>query len=81
MAGRAVDGGRRGDAGAHRFGAGTQHRRCNAGIPGLAMPAGMSRAGLPVGVELDGPLGSDRRLLAIGMAFEAVLGRVAAPAA
>jgi len=45
------------------------------------MPAGMSRSGLPVGIELDGPLGSDRRLLAIGLAFEAVLGRLAAPAA
>jgi mandelamide amidase len=53
----------------------------NAGIPGLAMPAGMSRGGLPVGIELDGPLGTDRRLLAIGLAFEAVLGRLSAPAA
>jgi mandelamide amidase len=52
----------------------------NAGIPGLALHAGMSATGLPVGVELDGPLGSDRRLLAIGMAIEAVLGRAPAPA-
>ena len=51
----------------------------NAGIPGLALPAGMSRSGLPVGIELDGPLGSDRRLLAIGLAFEAVLGKLPAP--
>ena len=53
----------------------------NAGIPGLALPAGMTRSGLPVGIELDGPLGSDRRLLAIAMAFETVLGRLPAPPA
>ena len=53
----------------------------NAGIPGLALPAGMTRSGLPVGIELDGPLGTDRRLLAIGLAFEAVLGRLPAPPA
>ena len=52
----------------------------NAGIPGLALHAGMSATGLPVGLELDGPLGSDRRLLAIGIAIEAVLGRAPAPA-
>jgi mandelamide amidase len=32
-----------------------------------------------VGLEFDGPTGSDRRLLAIGMAAEAVLGRLPAP--
>ena len=52
----------------------------NAGIPGLALPAGMGPTGLPIGVELDGPLGRDRRLLAIGLAFEKVLGSVRAPA-
>jgi mandelamide amidase len=31
-----------------------------------------------VGLELDGPSGSDRRLVAIGMAVERVLGRVPA---
>jgi indoleacetamide hydrolase len=51
----------------------------NAGIPGLSLPAGLTQDGLPVGIELDGPLGSDRKLLAIGIAFEAVLGSVAAP--
>ena len=51
----------------------------NAGIPGLAMPAGMGPTGLPIGIELDGPLRSDRRLIAIGLAFEKVLGRVPAP--
>ncbi len=45
----------------------------NAGIPGISLPAGITPARLPVGVELDGPAGSDRRLLAIAAAIEAVL--------
>lgn len=51
----------------------------NAGIPGLALPAGLTSSGLPVGLELDGPVGSDVRLLGIGMAIEAVLGTLPAP--
>jgi mandelamide amidase len=51
----------------------------NAGIPGLAQPAGMTASGLPVGLEIDGPLGSDRRLLEIGLAIELLLGRPPAP--
>ena len=51
----------------------------NAGIPGLSLPAGMTAGGLPVGLELDGPVGSDARLIAIALAFEAVLGTVPAP--
>src|SRR5712664_4003096 len=42
-----------------------------AGIPGLSMPAGRTRSGLPVGMELDGPMGSDRLLLSVGLALEA----------
>ncbi|MFB9128498.1 indoleacetamide hydrolase [Paraburkholderia dipogonis] len=49
------------------------------GIPGLSLPAGMTASGLPVGLELDGPLGEDRRLLAIGIAFEQLLGALPAP--
>ena len=41
-----------------------------AGIPGLTLPAGLTRSGLPVGIELDGPMGSDRVLLGIGMALQ-----------
>ena len=52
----------------------------NAGIPGLSLPAGMTADGLPVGLELDGALGSDVRLIGIAMGFEAVLGKVRAPA-
>ena len=51
----------------------------NAGIPGLSLAAGLTAEGLPVGLELDGPLGSDRRLLAIGVAFEQLLGALPAP--
>ncbi len=51
----------------------------NAGIPGLALPAGMTRGGLPVGLEIDGPVGSDERLVSLGLAMEVVLGSVPAP--
>ena len=50
-----------------------------AGLPGLAFPAGVTKGGLPVGIEIDGAAGSDDRLLAIGMAAEAVIGRIAPP--
>ena len=50
-----------------------------AGIPGVSVPAGLTRAGLPVGLELDGPLGSDARLLSVAQAMEAVLGRIPPP--
>ena len=44
----------------------------NAGIPGVTLPAGLA-GGLPVGLGLDGPAGSDRGLLALAAAVEAVL--------
>ncbi|MDE0059145.1 MAG: indoleacetamide hydrolase [Defluviicoccus sp.] len=50
-----------------------------AGIPGVTLPAGLSAGGLPVGMELDGPAGSDRALLALGAAVEAVLPATPAP--
>ncbi|VWX57704.1 Mandelamide hydrolase [Burkholderiales bacterium 8X] len=54
----------------------------NAGIPGLQVPAGIgAESKLPVGLEFDGPAGSDHRLLALGMAVERVLGRLPAPGA
>ncbi len=52
----------------------------NAGLPGLQVPAGLGpTSGLPVGLELDGPVGSDRNLIAIGMAIEGLLGRLPPP--
>jgi Asp-tRNA(Asn)/Glu-tRNA(Gln) amidotransferase A subunit family amidase len=49
------------------------------GLPGLVLPCGLTAGGLPVAIELDGPAGRDRLLLAIGMAVEAVLGALPAP--
>jgi len=46
---------------------------------GLSLPAGLTKSNLPVGLELDGPVGSDRRLLAIGMAIEIALGVLPPP--
>ena len=37
----------------------------NAGVPGVSLPIGLTSAGLPIGLAMDGPVGSDRRLLAI----------------
>jgi mandelamide amidase len=45
----------------------------NAGIPGISLPLGTSRDGLPIGVELDAPRGHDRELLAISLALEELL--------
>ena len=53
----------------------------NAGIPGLSFYAGMTPGGLPVGIEIDGPLGSDAALLSLGLAMEAVLGAAPPPRA
>ena len=47
----------------------------NAGIAAISIPAGSSRAGLPIGMELDGPAGSDRLLLAIAAALETIIHR------
>ena len=44
----------------------------NAAIPGISLPVGLSAEGLPIGLELDGPQGSDDRLLAIAAAIEPV---------
>ena len=45
----------------------------NAGIPALSLPGGKNRSGLPIGMEIQGPEGSDARLLAIGKAIEEAL--------
>lgn len=52
----------------------------NAGIPGITVPIGLGASTrLPIGLELDGPEGSDRRLVSIGMAIESLFGRLPAP--
>lgn len=50
-----------------------------AGLPGLVLFAGLTRDGLPVGVEFDGPAGTDRDLLALGQTLESIIGRPPAP--
>jgi Asp-tRNA(Asn)/Glu-tRNA(Gln) amidotransferase A subunit family amidase len=50
-----------------------------AGLPGLVLPAGLTAGGLPVALEFDAPVGSDRSLLSIGAPLEHALGRIAAP--
>ena len=50
-----------------------------AGLPGLVLPTGLTRIGLPVSIEFDGPSGSDRKLLALGLAIEQVLGTLPPP--
>jgi indoleacetamide hydrolase len=49
-----------------------------AGLPGLVLPAGLT-SGLPIALEFDGASGSDRALLALGLALEEVLGRLPPP--
>jgi Asp-tRNA(Asn)/Glu-tRNA(Gln) amidotransferase A subunit family amidase len=51
----------------------------NAGIPGLSLFAGMTPGGLPVGLEIDGPVGTDAKLLGLGMSIEAILGTAPPP--
>ncbi|UPK23364.1 amidase family protein [Bradyrhizobium sp. 131] len=43
------------------------------GLPGISLPVGLSRAGLPIGLELDAPLGSDRGLLHLARGIEGIL--------
>ncbi len=50
-----------------------------AGLPGLMLPAGMTGGGLPVGMALDGPVGSGKKPLSIGLAMEALFGTLPAP--
>jgi len=53
----------------------------NAGVPGLQIPIALGATSkLPIGLELDGPAGSDRALVAIGLALEGVFGRLPPPA-
>src|SRR3954469_21904636 len=45
-----------------------------AGVPGLSFPAGLRPGGLPGGLGLEGPIGSDSKLLGIGQSMETLLG-------
>ena len=50
-----------------------------AGIPGLVLPAGLARDGLPVALEFDGPARSDNALLALGVSLEQTLATLPPP--
>jgi mandelamide amidase len=50
-----------------------------ASLASLVLPAGLTRAGLPVGLEFDALPGTDRRLIALGLAVERALGSIPAP--
>jgi Asp-tRNA(Asn)/Glu-tRNA(Gln) amidotransferase A subunit family amidase len=45
-----------------------------AALPGLSLPVGLTASGLPVGMEIDGPEQSDRRLLAVAKTLESIIG-------
>ncbi|OGE81925.1 MAG: aspartyl/glutamyl-tRNA amidotransferase subunit A [Candidatus Doudnabacteria bacterium RIFCSPLOWO2_02_FULL_48_8] len=45
-----------------------------AGVPGLSLPAGLSKSGLPIGVQLIAPHFAEERLLQAGSALEQALG-------
>ena len=45
------------------------------GCPAIAVPAGLTPDGLPVGVQIVAPHGADRRLLEVAAAFESAVGR------
>jgi aspartyl-tRNA(Asn)/glutamyl-tRNA(Gln) amidotransferase subunit A len=42
-----------------------------AGLPALALPCAPSREGMPIGMQIVGPYGSDEQLLDLGAAYEA----------
>jgi aspartyl-tRNA(Asn)/glutamyl-tRNA(Gln) amidotransferase subunit A len=41
-----------------------------AGLPAISVPAGVSKAGLPIGVQLMGPSKSDAKLLSLARSLE-----------
>jgi Asp-tRNA(Asn)/Glu-tRNA(Gln) amidotransferase A subunit family amidase len=46
------------------------------GLPTLSVPCGLTRAGLPIGLQIAGAPGADARVLAFGEAFERAQGRL-----
>jgi mandelamide amidase len=50
-----------------------------AGLPGISLPTGLSSNGLPIGLEMDGAPGRDRRLLDLARRVEAAVGAHASP--
>ncbi len=50
-----------------------------AGLPGISIPMGLTKNGLPLGLELDGSSGNDRALLALARRVEQVIGFLPPP--
>ena len=55
------------------------HPSSSAGVPGISLPMALNSEGLPLGIELDAPVGRDRDLLALARRVEEVIGRVPGP--
>ena len=43
------------------------------GVPGITLPAGLTAGWLPAGLAVNGPIGSGRKLVGIGMSMNSVL--------
>jgi indoleacetamide hydrolase len=52
---------------------------CVLGAPGLTIPVGLGKSGLPMGLELDAMSGADSRLLALGRVVQSILGTCPPP--
>ncbi len=46
-----------------------------AGLPGISIPTGLSKGGLPLGLEIDGAHGSDAKLLELARRIETAVGQ------
>ena len=57
----------------HRFLSRNTYPGSGAGLPGISIPMGVSQDLLPVGLEMDGPVGGDRKLLLLADRIEQVL--------
>jgi indoleacetamide hydrolase len=48
-------------------------------LPALSIPVGLTNNCLPIGAEIVGPHGHDRKVIAIGKIFEKILGKIMGP--